>query len=111
MEPIRVRYGEGKAFPFDAADVTAISADLYVGRPGEAYKFTKHIELELGLGIFELSDNDTRIPLGTYNYQINVNYPTGGPDKYPSPEDDCDDCEPEFPEFVVHEALDEQEVS
>lgn len=105
MDKIKIRYGETVTLPVDTASPLAESADIFVGKPGEAYTLTKNITLTDGVGVFEFSDEDTRLPLGTYNYQINVN--TGDAvEKYPSP--DCDDCE--FPEFVVCEALDEQEV-
>jgi hypothetical protein len=111
MEPISIRYGEEVTLPLDAGDPTAISADIFIGKPGQVYVLTKHITLTLGKGTFVLEPEDTRIPLDTYYYQINVNYAVGGPDKYPSPQGDCDGCSDEFPEFVVHEALDETEVS
>lgn len=111
MEEINIRYGEAVTLPIDAGDPTAVSADIYIGKPGQAYTLTKNIGLDLGVGVFELTPDDTRIPLGTYYYQINVTDDTGYPEKYPSPEENCSGCETNFPKFIVSEALDEQEVS
>ena len=110
MDPISIRYGESLTLPLDAGDLTAETADIYIGRPGEVYTLTKHITLAEGLGVFTFEPTDTRIPLGTYYYQINVTDADGYVEKYPSPEG-CSDCESEFPKFIVYEALDEQEVS
>lgn len=111
MDSIQIRYGETVTLPLDAGDTTAVSADLYVGKPGEVYVLTKHISLTEGLGTFVLSTTDTQLPLDTYYYQINVTDDGGEVTKYPSPNSSCDTCDSEFPEFVVHEALDVQEVS
>lgn len=111
MEEISIRYGEAVTLPIDTGDITAVSADIYIGKPGVAYVFTQNISLTGGLGVFELTPNDTKIPLGTYYYQINVTDDTGFPEKYPSPDESCNGCESNFPKFIVSEALDEQEVS
>jgi len=111
MDTISLRYGENLTLPFDAGDTTAVSADIYIGKPGQVYTLTKHATLNLGLGEFVFTANDTKIPLGTYNYQINVTDSLGYVEKYPQPEEDCYDCDPNFPEFKVYEALDQQEVS
>lgn len=110
MDSISIRYGETVTLPLDTSDADAVSADIYIGKPGQVYILTKHIDLTGGKGTFVLSDVDTQIPLGTYNYQINVTDSTGDLAKYPSPEA-CDSCGDDFPEFVVYEALDLQEVS
>ena len=105
MDKIKIRYGETVTLPIDTASTTADTADIYIGKPGEAYVLTKHITLTDGIGVFDFTKAETQIPLGTYNYQINVN--TGSAvEKYPSP--NCGDCG--FPEFEVCEALDETEV-
>lgn len=109
MDTIQIRYGEDVTLPLDASDVTAVSADLYIGKPGEVYVLTKNITLTAGVGVFELNAADTALPLGTYNYQINVTDDDGFVKKYPSPSSDCEDCG--FPEFIVCESLDVQEVS
>lgn len=112
MEPISIRYGEDVNLPLDSGDSTAVSADIYIGLPGQAYILTKHITLTAGVGTFVLDGTDTSIPLGTYYYQINVTGSLGDVEKYPSPSGDCDGCtEDGFPQFIVNEALDVIEVS
>lgn len=111
MEPISIRYGESLTLPIDTGDVTDVSADIYIGKPGELYVLTKNAPLTAGLGTFVFTDVDTSIPLDTYYYQINVTDSDGYVAKFPSPEEDCDGCENDFPQFIVCEALDEIEVS
>lgn len=111
MEAITIRYGESLTLPLDAGDITAVQADIFIGKPGEQYKLTKNIALVEGKGVFEFDTTDTQIPLGTYYYQINVLDGAGGVEKYPSPEESCGSCEDEFPKFIVREALDLTEVS
>jgi hypothetical protein len=111
MEPIIIRYGEHVTLPLDAGDVTAVSADIYIGKPGEAYILTQNISLTDGLGTFLFDATDTQLPLDTYYYQINITDTNGYVEKYPSPEVSCDGSETGFPEFIVCEALDETEVS
>ena len=111
MDPITIRYGESLTLPLDAGDITAVSADIYVGRPGAAYVLTKNILLVDGAGTFVLNSTDTSLPIGTYYYQINVTDSNGNVEKYPSPDASCDNCEGDFPQFIVCEALDEIEVS
>lgn len=111
MESISIRYGESLTLPIDAGDLTATLADIYIGKPGQAYKLTKNAVLTLGVGTFIFSSTETQIPIGTYYYQINVRDSGGYVEKYPSPDEDCNGCEHEFPEFIVGEALDQQEVS
>ncbi len=111
MEPILIRYGESVTLPVDTGDTTATDADLYIGKPGEPYTIHVHADLEDGVGVFVLSNVQTQVPLDTYYYQINVTDVNGYLEKYPTPEEDCSECENEFPEFVVREALDTAEVS
>jgi hypothetical protein len=112
LDSIFIRYGETLTLPIDTGDATALSADIYVGKPGEVYTLTQNITLTDGAGTFVFSTTDTQIPLGTYYYQINVTDANGYVEKYPSPDESCSDCDDvNFPEFVVGEALDETEVS
>lgn len=111
MDSIAIRYGESLTLPIDSGDTTNVSADIYIGKPGEAYVLTKNTTLTNGAGSFVFSTTDTELPLDTYYYQINVTDGDGYIQKYPSPESSCDDCESNFPQFIVCEALDETEVS
>jgi len=111
MDSISIRYGESVTLPLDAADVTAVTAAIFIGKPGQAYVLTQSISLTDGEGVFFFTGAETEIPLGTYYYQINVTGTVGEPAKYPSPSGDCDGCESEFPIFEVCEALDQIEVS
>ena len=107
MEPVSCRYGEDVTLPVDTGDITSVSADIYVGKPGANYTFTEHCELVAGVGVFEIPASKTRIPSDTYFYQINVTDINGDVDKYPSPQGDCDGCSSDFPKFIVEDALDE----
>lgn len=111
MDSIKIRYGESLTLPLDTGDTTDVSADIYIGKPGQVYVLTKHITLSEGTGTFTFSAVETQIPLGTYYYQLNVTGLNGNVEKYPSPEPGCDECESEFPTFIVCEALDQTEVS
>lgn len=111
MDPIIIRYGESLTLPIDTGDITATDAAIFVGKPGELYVITKSISLTNGEGVFVLDSTDTSIPLDTYYYQINVTDVDGYINKYPTPQPNCDDCDAEFPQFIVCEALDAIEVS
>lgn len=111
MEPISIRYGEDVTLPLDTGDLSAVTADIFIGKPGESYVLTKNIALTDGKGVFEFTGVETSIPIDTYYYQINVVDNLGKVEKYPSPDKRCDGCDGEFPKFIVCEALDEIEVS
>lgn len=110
MESIKIRYGESLTLPLSTGDPSAVSAEIFIGRPGEVYTLTKSIAITDGNGVFNFSPAETSIPLGSYSYQINVVDSNGSVEKYPSPSG-CSDGDCEFPKFVVCEALDEIEVS
>ena len=111
MESISIRYGESLTLPLSTGDTTAVSADIFIGKPGEVYVLTKHITITDGEGVFVFTPLETSIPLDTYFYQINVTDNEGRIEKYPSPDKTCDGCDSDFPKFIVCEALDEIEVS
>ena len=110
MDTISIRYGEGVTLPLETGDTSAVSADIYIGKPGETYILTKHTDLVDGNGTFVFSPAQTEKPLGTYYYQINIIDDLGTLRKYPSPSDGCAGCD-EFPKFIINEALDVNEVS
>jgi hypothetical protein len=61
-------------------------------------------------GVADLTlDEDETDVVGVYDYQINEEYVSGAPDKYPDP----DNCQGEFafPTLTIYQALDEPEVS
>lgn len=111
MDTIAIRYGEDVTLPIDTGDITDVSADIYIGKAGEAYVLTKNATLVNGAGTFILSATDTQLPLDTYYYQINTTDVNGSIEKYPSPKTCCEDDECDFPKFIVAEALDVIEVS
>ncbi len=111
MDTISIRYGESLVMPIDTGDTSVISADIYIGKPGEVYTLTQNIAITNGTGTFSFNPASTEIPLGVYNYQINLTDNNGHIVKLPSPVDGCDTCDTDFPKFIVAEALDEQEVS
>lgn len=108
METINIRYGETLSIAVSTDDSSATQAVFYVGLPGEEPVLEVTATLTDGVGSFQFDTSDTMIPLGTYRYQINIEHSDGVVEKYPAP-DDCP--EDELPEFIVHEALDLQEVS
>lgn len=110
MDDINIRYGESVTLPLDTSDEDAVSADIFIGKPGEVYVLTKHLTLTNGKGAFEIAAEDTEIPLDTYYYQINVTDSEGKVDKFPAPEG-CSGCDSDFPKFIVSEALDAIEIS
>ena len=112
MESYYIRYGEAGSLPIESSDLTAVSAEFYVAKPGQTYILKVTTPLVNGLGTFEFEEEDTRVPIGEYFYQVNVIDINGRPMKYPSPDEDCGGCDEEdFPKFIVGEALDETEVS
>lgn len=111
MDKISIRYGEDVTLPIYTGNANNVTATLYVGKPGQVYVLDKQIALTDGEGVFELDQNDTKIPLGEYKYQINVVDSNGKLKKFPSPKDNCTDCFVSLPDFIVFEAIDEIEVS
>ena len=110
MDTISLRYGESLTLPLDTGNTTDVSADIYIGKPGEQYILTQNISLTLGLGTFTFTPNDTMLPLDTYYFQINVTGEDGYIEKYPETDGTCGGNDSGFPRFVVAEALDLMEV-
>jgi hypothetical protein len=108
MRTIQTRYGASVALTVTSSDPDADTATIYVGLPQETAVLTKTGSFVAGVADISLLPTDTDIPLGTYNYQINVVYGDGRIEKYPNPKS-CDGDE--LPEFIVVEALDVTEVS
>jgi len=85
-------------------DPAAISATLILKIQGSDTVLSKSSSYD-GNGVADVSLNgdDTAVP-GVYDYQINENFSTGDPDKYPNP----DKCSGEFsfPTITIYESLD-----
>lgn len=102
MKDISVRYGASLALSITIDDATALTATLYVGHEGTAPVLMKSGSFVDGIADLSLDPLDTVLPLGEYNYQINVEYSNGNLDKYPSAEN----CEDGLPKFTVLDVLD-----
>lgn len=111
MDTINIRYGESRTYPIDTGDVTDVTAEIYIGKPGQSYVLAKQIVLTEGKGVFLFTEEDTALPLDTYYYQINTIDGNGYILKFPEPSEECGGCETEFPKFIISEALDVTEVS
>lgn len=110
MDSINIRYGEYLPLPIETGNEGYVSATMYVGKPGQMYILSKTTPLTSGDGIFEFTEEETKIPLGEYSFQVSLFDEENRPTKFPEPEYDCGACEDEFPKFIVSEALDETEV-
>lgn len=110
MDSINIRYGEYLPLHIETGNEGYVSATMYIGKPGQMYILSKETTLTNGDGIFEFTEEETRIPLGEYSFQVSVFDNEGRPTKFPEPDGDCGNCEEEFPKFIVSEALDETEV-
>ncbi|MBL8031736.1 MAG: hypothetical protein JNK33_05440 [Candidatus Doudnabacteria bacterium] len=106
MDSITTRYKEPVSLQIDSGDVTSVTASIYIGVPGQPYILTKSCSLSDGVGVIYISEDEMLIPVGNYSYQINIEDSMGRVEKYPSPEDGCQDCSDKFPDFIVCEALD-----
>lgn len=104
MNSIKVRYGESLALDLETDDATDEKAVLTIGKAGKRPKIKKEITLTEGKGTFNITQEDTRICIGEYLYQVNV-IGGGVVTKFPSPECQGDG----LPAFIVYEALDEEE--
>lgn len=110
MNSINIRYGEYLPLPIETGNEGYVSAIMYIGQPGQMYLLSKEAILTDGNGIFEFTEEDTKIPLGEYSFQVSLFDVDGRPTKFPEPANDCGACEEEFPKFIVSESLDETEV-
>lgn len=107
MDDIVVRYGESFHLSVETEEPTATTATLFVGRAGETPVITLPAQFNQdGIAYINGDPADTRKPLGTYYYQVNVALSGGDQYKYPTDEW-CEDNG--FPKFIIKEALDETE--
>lgn len=108
METIKVRYGESFDLSVQSDDLTSETVTLYIGREGEPPIITLPATFNAeGVAYISSNPDDTKIPLGTYKYQLTVTLEGNRVHKYPTREY-CEDNG--LPEFVVLEALDETEL-
>ena len=108
METFKVRYGESFDFTIESDDETAETATFIVGIEGQSPVIEKTANFSVGVASIEVSPDDTKVPLGTYRYQITVELGGNKVHKYPTDEECGEDG---LPKFIVLEALDEVEVS
>jgi hypothetical protein len=107
METINVRYGSTFNFSVENEDIEADTVTLYVAKTGEEPVITIPATFAEGIAFINSTEEDTRVPLGGYNYMLTVRYSDGRVHKYPT----SDECEEDgLPSFNVLEALDETEV-
>lgn len=107
MEDTGVRYGASYPLNITSDDDDAVTAKLYIGKPGETAVITKTATFVANEADLSLTQTDTRHPLGDYKLQINVEYANGDVKKFPDPQL----CGDDFPTFTIYEALDETEVT
>lgn len=106
---LSVRYGASLNLRVTLDDAAATSATIYIGNEGEAYLVEKTGAFVDGVADISLDTTDTELPLGTYKYQINVDYDDGKVIKFPAG-DSCDG-DTELPNIQILEALDLTEAS
>ena len=65
-----IRYGESVNLSVTYDDLTVSGGTFYAGKTGDTPIIEKAFTLTAGAGTIELTDAETSIPLGTYNYSI-----------------------------------------
>ncbi len=99
-DKMKIRAGAQLTFVVERSDPSAISATFIA-------QFTTTVITETvlydvnGDAFFEFGEADTSV-VGTYNWQVNENFATGSPDKYPVLEGG------KFPTLYIYESLDEE---
>lgn len=101
MEDMKIRAGAKLSFKVDRASETAVSATFIAFDGTNTITDTVSFDSE-GVAWFTFNSPDTDI-VGEYEYQINENFATGSPDKYPN--SDCDGCE--LPKLRICKSLEE----
>lgn len=101
---ITIRAGARLTFTIQRADPNAVSATFIAEMDGVIITDTVPYDSE-GVAVFQFDSPDTDV-VGTYDYQVNENFPTGSPDIYPSL-GDCFGDECEFPQLIICESLEE----
>lgn len=99
MENMKIKAGARLSFKVDRASETAISATFIARLNDTIITDTKTFDSD-GVAYFTFNSPETDI-VGEYEYQINENFATGSPDKYPN--DSCDGCE--LPKLIICKTL------
>ena len=103
MDSFKIKQGARLDLQVESQDTTSVSATLII-KPvdGNAVEFTE--PFVDGIADFTNVDEISNLAVGVYEYQLNENYESGQPDKYPDP-GNCDgDCT--FPTIEICESLD-----
>ncbi len=107
MEKYKIRYGESFDFTIETDEDTAETATFLVGKEGQSPVIEVSANFVDGAAYIEVDPEETKVPLGSYKYQITIALSGSKVHKYTTD----DDCDGNLPEFEVLEALDETEVS
>lgn len=105
MKDLEVRQGGRLPLQVKQGDETSVSVTIFLRNQDTAAIIQKTADFVDGVANLLLDGDDTRV-VGVYDYQVNENFATGDPLKYPDP-NDCEDEECTFPTITVCEALDE----
>lgn len=108
MEGFTVRQGGLFPLQITQSDSTSISATIILKNQATDVVITKSADYVDGVADLTLDSTETGV-VGTYDIQVNENYTSGDPIKFPEPDDCLDDCS--FPTLEICEALDEVQVS
>lgn len=101
MQKLQIRAGAQLTFAVERADDSAVSATFIAKLNNTVITDTVDYDVN-GIAEFEFGSPETDT-VGTYEYQVNENFTTGSPDKYPNT-DNCQTCE--LPKLYILEALD-----
>lgn len=104
---LSVRQGARLDLTCKQGDSESVSATLYLSPQEGGDVLSVHANYINGVADLSLDETKTAT-LGVYDYQINEEFPTGPPLKYPDP-NGCDGGDCEFPTITVCKALDEDE--
>lgn len=110
MNNLRVRWGATLQLQLTVDEDGAETAKLILRESGaNVNALEKTVNFVDGVADLTLSEEDTQLDIGTYEYMIIVTYDDGTVEKYPDPVDCSGDCE--LPVIEICESLDHLEVS
>ena len=100
MSKLQIRAGAQLTFEIEQANPESISATFIA--KSENVVITNTVEYDAdGIARFEFGAPDTNTA-GTYDWQVNENFASGSPDKYPLLDNG------DFPKLRIYSALDEE---